>query len=76
MTYVPVLSAAGLIVALSAPLGCAAYISAVVVDHVQNGSAKPTCLVIVGLVRGGATQPKKHFLATASVLAGNARAAG
>lgn len=41
---VPVLSAAGLIVALSAPLGCAAYMSAVDVDHV-DGSAKRRVLI-------------------------------
>lgn len=41
---VPVLRAAGLIVALSAPLGCAAYMSAVDVDHV-NGSAKRRVLI-------------------------------
>lgn len=40
----PVLSAAGLIVALSAPLGCAVYISAVDVDH-ADGSAKRRVLI-------------------------------
>jgi hypothetical protein len=44
---VPVLSAAGLIVALSAPLGCAAYISAVDVDPVE-WVCETTCLDIVG----------------------------
>ena len=41
---IPVLRAAGLIVALSAPFGCAAYMSAVDVDHV-NGSAKRRVLI-------------------------------
>jgi len=41
---IPVLSAAGLIVALSAPFGCAEYMSADDVDHV-NGSAKRRVLI-------------------------------
>lgn len=58
---VPVLSAAGLIVALSAPLGCAAYISAVDVDPVE-WVCETTCLDIVGSWAGGggATQPKAN----------------
>lgn len=41
---IPVLSAAGLIVALSTPFGCAAYMSAGDVNHV-NGSAKQRVLI-------------------------------
>ena len=57
---VPVLSAAGLIVALSAPLGCAAaYISAVDVGPVE-WVCETTCLDIVGpwAEGGGATRPE------------------
>ncbi len=63
---VPVLSAAGLIVALSAPLGCAAYISASD-DGPRRWVCETTCLDIVGLLVGwwrgdwagqGDSQPK------------------
>jgi hypothetical protein len=60
---VPVLSAAGLIVALSAPLGCAAYISAVDVGPVE-WVCETTCLDIVGpwAEGGGATQPESKIV--------------
>ena len=60
---VPVLRAAGLIVALSAPLGCAAYMSAVD-DGPRRWVCETTCLDIVGLLGGlvegatGQTRPK------------------
>ena len=58
------LRAAGLIVALSAPLGCAAYMSAVD-DGPRRWVCETTCLDIVGLLGGlvegatGQTRPKR-----------------
>jgi hypothetical protein len=72
VTDAPVLSAAGLIVALSAPLGCAAYIGAVDVDHTSMGLRHDvSCYSWAGWLGcggRGATQPKAMEVVRASSL--------